>query len=89
MPQGSEARASSQLYVISALNVLYGRNIMTGMIQMIEYDNFILFWIGMVSCLVGLNIFSTNYLQIWTVFGQIYLHEVKYFSNLVYLIKYQ
>ena len=43
----------------------------------------------MVDWLVGLNIFSTNYLQIWTVFGQIYLHEVKYFSNLVYLIKYQ
>ena len=43
-PQGSEARESSQLYVISALTVLYGHIVM-GMIQMIEYDNFILFWI--------------------------------------------
>ena len=43
----------------------------------------------MVDWLVELNIFSTNYLQIWTLFGQIYLREVKYFSNLVYLIKYQ
>ena len=92
-PQGSEARESSQLYVISALSVLYGHIVM-GMIQMIEYDNFILFWILDLIALVCWLIGWIEYFQ-YKLFANLDCVRSnlspwgKIFSNLVYLIKYQ